>query len=63
MSLTETPDSKNYENYCHILALMNAIDQEIRGMFKYEIIIYGRNNDDAFVAEVPELPGCTAHRV
>jgi hypothetical protein len=21
---TETPDSKNYENYCYILALMNA---------------------------------------
>jgi predicted RNase H-like HicB family nuclease len=30
-------------------------------MFKYEIIIYWSNDDNAFVAEVPELPGCTAH--
>ncbi len=30
-------------------------------MFKYEIILYWSNADDAFVAEVPELPGCTAH--
>lgn len=30
-------------------------------MHKYEIIIYWSNEDDAFVAEVPELPGCMAH--
>lgn len=30
-------------------------------MHKYEIIIYWSDEDDAFVAEVPELPGCTAH--
>ena len=30
-------------------------------MFKYEIILYWSNRDDAFVAEVPELPGCMAH--
>ena len=30
-------------------------------MYKYEIIIYWSNEDDAFVAEVPELPGCAAH--
>ena len=28
---------------------------------KYEVIIYWSNEDDAFVAEVPELPGCMAH--
>jgi len=28
---------------------------------KYEIIIYWSNEDDAFIAEVPELPGCMAH--
>ncbi len=28
---------------------------------KYEIIIYWSNDDQAFVAEVPELPGCIAH--
>lgn len=30
-------------------------------MYKYEVIIYWSNEDDAFVAEVPELPGCMAH--
>jgi predicted RNase H-like HicB family nuclease/predicted RNA binding protein YcfA (HicA-like mRNA interferase family) len=30
-------------------------------LFKYEIIIYWSNDDNAFVAEVPELPGCMAH--
>lgn len=29
-------------------------------MSKYEIIIYWSTDDDAFVAEVPELPGCMA---
>ncbi len=30
-------------------------------MHKYEIIIYWSNEDEAFVGEVPELPGCVAH--
>ncbi len=30
-------------------------------MDKYEIILYWSNEDRAFVAEVPELPGCSAH--
>ena len=30
-------------------------------MHKYEVIIYWSNEDQAFIAEVPELPGCTAH--
>lgn len=30
-------------------------------MNKYEIIIYWSEEDNAFVAEVPELPGCAAH--
>lgn len=29
-------------------------------MSKYEIIIYWSSADDAFIAEVPELPGCAA---
>ena len=28
---------------------------------KYEIIIYWDNNDKIFIAEIPELAGCTAH--
>ena len=27
---------------------------------KYEIIIYWSQEDDAFIVEVPELPGCMA---
>ncbi len=30
-------------------------------MHKYEIIIYWSAEDEVFVAEIPELPGCTAH--
>jgi predicted RNase H-like HicB family nuclease len=30
-------------------------------MNKYEVIIYWSVEDDSFVAEVPELPGCAAH--
>ena len=30
-------------------------------MHKYEIILYWSNEDQVFVAEVPELPGCVAH--
>ena len=29
-------------------------------MTKYEIILYWSNEDSAFIAEVPELPGCAA---
>jgi len=28
---------------------------------KYEVIIYWSDEDQAFVAEVPQLPGCAAH--
>jgi predicted RNase H-like HicB family nuclease len=27
---------------------------------KYEVIIYWSQEDEAFIAEVPELPGCAA---
>jgi predicted RNase H-like HicB family nuclease len=29
-------------------------------MSKYEVIIYWSKDDKAFIAEVPELPGCAA---
>jgi predicted RNase H-like HicB family nuclease len=32
-------------------------------MTKYEIILYWSEEDDAFIAEVPELPGCAADGV
>lgn len=30
------------------------------GRYKYEVIIYWSEEDEAFIAEVPELPGCAA---
>ncbi|MSQ16434.1 MAG: type II toxin-antitoxin system HicB family antitoxin [Dehalococcoidia bacterium] len=32
----------------------------MKDSYRYEIIIYWSEEDQAFVAEVPELPGCTA---
>jgi predicted RNase H-like HicB family nuclease len=29
-------------------------------MIKYEVILYWSAEDNAFIAEVPELPGCMA---
>ena len=29
-------------------------------MIKYEVVIYWSEEDQAFLAEVPELPGCMA---
>jgi predicted RNase H-like HicB family nuclease len=30
-------------------------------MNRYEIILFWSNEDESFVADVPELPGCMAH--
>lgn len=32
----------------------------MKSSYKYEIIIYWSKEDDAFIAEVPELAGCMA---
>jgi predicted RNase H-like HicB family nuclease len=32
----------------------------MRNKLRYEIIIYWSEPDEAFIAEVPELPGCAA---
>ena len=29
-------------------------------MTKYEVILYWSDEDEAFIAELPELPGCVA---
>ena len=36
------------------------MQNKIKRMSKYEIIIYWSKEDNAFLAEVPELPGCVA---
>jgi len=30
-------------------------------MYKYQVIIYWSDEDQVFIAELPELPGCMAH--
>ncbi len=30
-------------------------------MCKYEVVMYWSGEDDTFIVEVPELPGCMAH--
>ena len=32
----------------------------MRSEYRYEVIIYWSDADQAFIAEVPELPGCAA---
>ena len=32
----------------------------MKSKYRYEIIIYWSDDDNAFIAEVPELPGCAA---
>lgn len=38
-----------------------GLEVEVEVVNKYELIIYWSDEDDAFVVDVPELPGCMAH--
>lgn len=47
----------------HIFTRGDIVSKERKIMdnaFRYEVIIYWSRDDDAFIAEVPELPGCAA---
>jgi predicted RNase H-like HicB family nuclease len=34
--------------------------KKVASEFRYEVVIYWSDKDQAFIAEVPELPGCAA---
>ena len=34
--------------------------KKVANEFRYEVVIYWSDKDNAFIAEVPELPGCAA---
>ncbi len=42
------------------MQLLLNIAQKIQPMLHYEIILYWSQETRAFIAEVPELPGCIA---
>ena len=48
--------SSKYEMFSFGINWLEAMEPEV----KYEVIIYWSDEDQAFIAEVPELPGCSA---
>ena len=44
----------------HFIYYYGNLPEKVQGMYKYERIIYWSDADDAFLVEVPELPGCMA---
>jgi len=40
--------------------IQRAVRKVMADNIKYEIILYWSKEDEAFIAEVPELPGCAA---
>lgn len=56
-------EEKCNSEYCILLSKRVAYLQTWRRivMHKYEIIIYWDAQDRVYIAEVPELQGCTAH--
>jgi predicted RNase H-like HicB family nuclease len=50
----------DFDDLCKLLEKL-GMDSEVLAMSempKYEVIIYWSNDDQAFIAEVPELSGC-----
>lgn len=47
--------------HLHLTILRYRIaEAKIKNKWKYRIILYWSNEDQAYIAEVPELPGCAA---
>jgi len=42
-----------------VLPVLSSVEGRIK-MYKYELIVFWSDEDDRYVAEVPELPGCMA---
>ena len=36
------------------------VDNDINDDIKYEMVVYWSEDDEAYIVEVPELPGCVA---
>ena len=51
---------KGYLMSEHEKLLSRMSGMKTAGKFRYEVIIYWSDEDQAFIAEVPELPGCAA---
>ncbi len=55
---------KNLRRFIHSLKKLLFISFESQSkdkkMNRYEVIIYWSKDNNAFIAEVPELPGCAA---
>ena len=43
-----------------VIANIICPEKIMKSKWKYEIIIYWSEEDQAYIAEVPELPGCAA---
>ena len=44
----------------HHIFTQAGVEKMMKSKWKYEIILYWSEEDQAYIAEVPELPGCAA---
>jgi predicted RNase H-like HicB family nuclease len=51
--------AKGHKPHCNLLS-SNLRKKTMADQIRYEMILYWSKEDQAFIAEVPELPGCAA---